>query len=98
MTLTDQQVEAGYAKLSKRFDEISTRIELYDDLYRVAEEAARKASHFDGAVLEEVQALSKEVELCAAKIAEKAAEELRKAWNDSDQYGKDLRAFEASFE
>lgn len=91
-----EEIEAGYAKLAEQADDIQTRWELYEDLLRLADDAANRSRHLDDAPLEDIKALAKRLELCATEIREKAEKGLREAWDDSDQYNKLLRAFEAS--
>jgi hypothetical protein len=96
--MTEEEIDATYAEFRKRADEINARKECYDALYLAAEDARRQAHSLTDTVIDEVNQLAKSLESLSAAIADKAKVKLRKAWDDGDQYGKDLHAFEAEGE
>jgi hypothetical protein len=94
MTLTQEQIDATYAEFRKRADEIGAREECYGALYRAAKDARKQARNLTDTVIDEVNQLAQSLESLSAAIEDKARVGLEQSWENSDKYGKDLKAFE----
>jgi hypothetical protein len=97
--MRDTEIDDRYEELAERWKEISDREEGFDALFEAATDIMRQAGNCMGHNYPQIVDDQADILWEAARRAKDLAEAGRaKAWKDQEQYGADLRAFEASVE